>query len=88
MLPPDASGDFLADQTDHFGIRKRAERTRFSAFDELIAEIYPVSETNPISLASYLTSGEISFVGVVPDRNLVIIGDHSGDLSICSIESA
>jgi hypothetical protein len=85
VLPADTSGAFLEEQTSHLGVRRSVEISGSDA----IADIWFFDEAGrPRTLCSYIANGRISFMGITPEGDRVIIGDHAGDIAICSIENA
>jgi len=85
LLPADNSGEFLEEQTSHLGVSRSEE---ISGRDS-IADICAFDATGSArTLCSYIASGGISFMGITPDGNRIVIGDHCGDVAVCSIEDA
>lgn len=84
-LPPGTSGDDLKSQTDKFAIRQRLHPGSQRGF---IAEIWETENSGEQrAVARYAAGGEISFLGVVPGSNRFVIGDQTGDIAVCALET-
>jgi len=74
-------GPFLKEQASHLGVRRSVE---ISGSDAIADICFFGKAGRPRTLCSYITNEGISFMGITPEVDRVIIGD----IAICLIENA